>query len=156
MLVTDGLQANLPFLYNKSIKRSGLGEIAALDSCKCLTIRVGKHFFRCGRIFSIDETVFSLVPITMGDEKHEYRLKVKFLVKLKKTLTESYKLLREAYGENFLSRQCVFEKWKRIAKDRKTNVHVDPVLVSTSQTVTKINEIVRGDNRMNIWMIVKP
>ncbi|KAG5317070.1 GVQW3 protein, partial [Acromyrmex heyeri] len=45
----------------------------------------------------------------MCDEKHEQRINVKFLVKLKKTPTECYKLLKEAYGENSLSRARVFE-----------------------------------------------
>ena len=36
----------------------------------------------------------------MCDKKHEQRINVKFLVKLKKTPTECYKLLKEAYGEN--------------------------------------------------------
>ena len=45
----------------------------------------------------------------MGDEKHEQRINLKFLVKLKKTSTECYKLLQEAYGDNSLSRARVFE-----------------------------------------------
>ena len=59
----------------------------------------------------------------MCDEKHEQRINVKFLVKLKKIPTECYKLLKEAYGENSLSRARVFENCFRnscIAKNEKS------------------------------------
>ncbi|KAG5319854.1 MOS1T transposase, partial [Acromyrmex heyeri] len=85
----------------------------------------------------------------MCDEKHEQRINVKFLVKLKKTPTECYKLLKEAYGENSLSRARVFEWYKRFSEGRESTEDdqrpSQPVSVSTPQTVTKINEIVRED-----------
>ncbi|KYN42047.1 hypothetical protein ALC56_03516 [Trachymyrmex septentrionalis] len=56
----------------------------------------------------------------MCDEKHEQRINVKFLVKLKKTPTECYKLLKEAYGENSLSRARVFEWYKRFSEGRES------------------------------------
>ena len=65
----------------------------------------------------------------MCDEKHEQRINVKFLVKLKKTSTECYKLLKEAYGENSLSRARVFEWYKRFSEGERApkmiNVQVD-------------------------------
>ncbi|KAG5332408.1 GVQW3 protein, partial [Acromyrmex charruanus] len=80
----------------------------------------------------------------MCDEKHEQRINVKFLVKLKKTPTECYKLLKEAYGENSLSRARVFEWYKRFSEGRESTEDDQrpgrPVSVSTPQTVTKINE----------------
>ena len=51
------------------------------------------------------------VPILsqkMSDCKSE-RVNVKFLVKLKKSVTETFQLLTEAYGEDCMSRACVFE-----------------------------------------------
>jgi len=81
----------------------------------------------------------------MCDEKHEQRINVKFLVKLKKTPTECYKLLKEAYGENSLSRARVFEWYKRFSEGRESTEDDQrpgrPVSVSTPQTVTKINEM---------------
>ena len=95
----------------------------------------------------------------MCDEKHEQRINVKFLVKLKKNPTECYKLLKEAYGENSLSRARVFEWYKRFSEGRESTEDDQrpgrPVSVSTPQTVTKINEIVRGDRRMSIRMIAE-
>lgn len=89
----------------------------------------------------------------------EQRINVKFLVKLKKTPTECYKLLKEAYGENSLSRARVFEWYKRFSEGRESSEDDQrpgrPVSVSTPQTVTKINEIVRGDRRMSIRMIAE-
>ncbi|KYN33876.1 hypothetical protein ALC56_11689 [Trachymyrmex septentrionalis] len=89
----------------------------------------------------------------MYDEKHEQRINVKFLVKLKKTPTECYKLLKEAYGAR------VFEWYKRFSEGRESTEDDQrpdrPVFVSAPQTVTKINEIVRGDRRMSIRMIAE-
>ncbi|KAG5332145.1 GVQW3 protein, partial [Acromyrmex heyeri] len=68
---------------------------------------------------------------------------MKFLVKLKKTPTECYKLLKEAYGENSLSRARVFEWYKRFSEGRESTEDDQrpgrPVSVSTPQTVTKIS-----------------
>ena len=65
----------------------------------------------------------------MCDEKHDQWINVKFLIKLKKTPTECYKLLKEAYGENSLSRAHVsngingFLKAERTPK--MTNFQID-------------------------------
>jgi hypothetical protein len=48
----------------------------------------------------------------MTDTKIEQRTNIKFLAKLKKTATETYKLLHEVHGEDTLSRARVFE-WHR-------------------------------------------
>ncbi len=49
------------------------------------------------------------MPITMCEKEHEQQINVKFVVKLRKALTECYKLLKEAYGKNSLSHAHVFE-----------------------------------------------
>ena len=59
----------------------------------------------------------------MCDEKHEQRINLKFLVKLKKTPTECYKLLQEAYGDNSLSRTRVFE-CKRNQKSKDVQIKI--------------------------------
>ncbi len=63
----------------------------------------------------------------MYDKKHEQRIGVKFLVKLKETPTEYYKSLKEANGENSLSRVHVFEWYKWFSAKKvpvMTNVQV--------------------------------
>ena len=44
----------------------------------------------------------------MSDCKSE-RVNIKFLVKMKKSTTETFQLLTEAYGEDCMSRACMFE-----------------------------------------------
>jgi len=44
----------------------------------------------------------------MPDCKSE-RVNIKLLVKLKKSMTETFQLLTEAYGEDCMSHACVFE-----------------------------------------------
>ena len=95
----------------------------------------------------------------MFDEKHEQRINLKFLVKLNKTPTECYKLLQEAYGDSSLSRARVFEWCKRFSEGRESTEDDQrpgrPVTVSTQETVTKINQIVRADRRMSIRIIAE-
>jgi len=54
----------------------------------------------------------------MLDWKSE-RVKIKFLVKLKKSATETFQLLTEAYGEDCVSRACVFKWHKLFSEDRE-------------------------------------
>lgn len=56
----------------------------------------------------------------MYDEKHEQRINLKFLVKLKKTPTEFYRLLKKAYGKNSLSRARILEWCKRFCEGRES------------------------------------
>ncbi|VVC34328.1 Hypothetical protein CINCED_3A000742 [Cinara cedri] len=95
----------------------------------------------------------------MCDEKQEQRINFKFLVKLKKTPTECCKLLQEAYGGNSLSPARVFDWYKRFSEGRGSTEDDQrlgrPVTVSTPETVTKINQIVRADRQMSIRMIAE-
>ncbi|KAJ8955411.1 hypothetical protein NQ318_003509 [Aromia moschata] len=50
----------------------------------------------------------------------EQRVNLKFLVKLGKTFTEAYALLKEVYGNEYLSRTQVFEWFKRFKEGRET------------------------------------
>ena len=55
----------------------------------------------------------------MSDCKSE-RVNIKFLVKLKKSATETFQLLTEAYGEDYMSRARVFEWHKRFSEGRES------------------------------------
>ena len=56
----------------------------------------------------------------MTNEKIEQRVKLKFLVKLnKKSLMECIKLLKDVYGDNLMSRSCVFQRHKRFHEGRE-------------------------------------
>jgi hypothetical protein len=56
----------------------------------------------------------------MSDCKSEQRINVKFLVKLKKSATETFQLLTEAYGEDCMTRPGVFEWHKRFSEGRES------------------------------------
>jgi len=53
----------------------------------------------------------------MSDCKSEW-VNIKFLVKLKKPVTETFQLLTEGYGEDCLSRARAFERHKRFSEGR--------------------------------------
>ena len=68
-------------------------------------------------------------------------------------------MLKETYGENSLSHAHVFEWYKWFSEGRE-NIEDDqhpgrPDSVSTSQTVTNINETVCADRHMSIRMIAE-
>lgn len=93
--------------------------IAACVYYSSMKIRV----CRCNNICSIEvknENFFFFVPITMCDEKHDPRINLKFLVKLKETPSDCFKLLKDTYDGNFLFRACVFEWCKWFSESRET------------------------------------
>jgi hypothetical protein len=55
--------------------------------------------------------------------KMEQRAVVKFCVKLKKTATETFEMLRSSYGEECLSRTNVLEWHKRFKEAQKLRTH---------------------------------
>jgi hypothetical protein len=56
----------------------------------------------------------------VGGIKMEQRAAIKFCVKLKKTATETFGMLKSAYGEECLSRTNVFEWHKRFKEGRQS------------------------------------
>ena len=69
----------------------------------------------------------------MSDCKSE-QVNVKFLVKLKKSAIETFQLLTEAYGEDCMSRACMFEWHKQLLAELRLELEVlllcDAFLVS--------------------------
>ena len=49
----------------------------------------------------------------------EQRINIKFCVKLGKTATETMKMLRDVYGDSYMSRTRVFEWRKRFVEGRE-------------------------------------
>ncbi|EGI58630.1 FLJ37770-like protein [Acromyrmex echinatior] len=87
----------------------------------------------------------------------EQRIVVKFHVKLGKTSTETYNLLKEVYGHECLSRARVFEWFKRF-QDGREDVEDDsrPGRPSTSKTddnIETIGNLIRSDRRLSIRAI---
>jgi transposase len=84
---------------------------------------------------------------------HEQRICVKFCVKVGKSVTETFEMLKIAFGEEVMCRTQTYEWWKRF-KEGRTSVHDDPRSgrPSTSKTddnVAKVREFIRSNRR--IW-----
>ena len=89
--------------------------------------------------------------------KIEQRINLKFLVKLKKTPTECFQLLKEVFGDNCMSRTQVFKWHKRFLEGREA-VEDDeragrPVTSRTDKNIEKLNEIVHKDRRLSVRMM---
>ena len=84
----------------------------------------------------------------------EQRVNVKFRVKLGKSATETYDLLRKVYGDECLSGTQVFEWFKRFKEGRKEiGDDQHPGRPSTSKTeanIEKVGEIVRQNRPLSI------
>ncbi|KAJ8950530.1 hypothetical protein NQ318_015274 [Aromia moschata] len=57
----------------------------------------------------------------------EQRVNLKFLVKLRKSFTEAYAMLKEVYGNECLSRTQVFELFKWFIEGRETTENIENV-----------------------------
>ena len=84
---------------------------------------------------------------------------MKFCVKLGKSITETYDLLKKVYGAECLSRTQVFE-WVKTFKERReeTGDNERPSRRSTSKTdanIEKVGEIVRQNRRPSIRTVAK-
>ena len=84
----------------------------------------------------------------------EKQINLKFLVKLRKTPTECYKLLKEVYGENVMLRTQFFEWHKCFEKGReevednpKTG---QPFTTRTDENITRVKQPVQSDYRLTV------
>ncbi|KAJ8958122.1 hypothetical protein NQ318_006051 [Aromia moschata] len=75
---------------------------------------------RCERVATSLNRTVSCDTFPTLDKPMEQRDNLKFLVKLGKTFTETYAMLKELYGNECLSRTQVFEWFKRFKAERLT------------------------------------
>ncbi|KAJ8952146.1 hypothetical protein NQ318_018482 [Aromia moschata] len=84
----------------------------------------------------------------------EQRVNFKLLVKLWKTFTEAYAMLKEVYGNECLSRTEVFEQFKRFKEGRETTEDDQrpgrPSASKTNENIDKSGKLIREDRRLNI------
>jgi transposase len=89
----------------------------------------------------------------------EQRVNVKFCVKLGKSATETYDLLKKVYGDECVSSTQVFEWFKRFKGAREvTRDNQRPGHPSTSKTdanIEKVSEIVQQNCRLSIRAVVE-
>ena len=87
----------------------------------------------------------------------EQRINLKFLVRLGKALTETFKLLQEVYKDATMSRTRIFE-WDKRFKEGREDVEDDlrsgwPATNRTNENVERVREKVRSDRRLTVRMI---
>ena len=87
----------------------------------------------------------------------EQRINLKFLVRLGKTPTEALQLLQEVYGDDTMSRTCLFE-WHRKFKEGREEVEDDhrsgkPSTSRTDENVERVRQKVWSDRCLTVRMI---
>ena len=82
---------------------------------------------------------------TVSSSRMEQRINLKFLVKLRKTPTECFKLLKEIYGENVMSRMQIFE-WQKCFQKGCKEVEDDSKTgrpsTRTNENITRVKQLV--------------
>jgi len=92
-------------------------------------------------------------------ENIEQRYAIKFCVKLKKSATETFSSLTEAYGDATLSRTMVF-KWNKAFKEGREYVENDPrsgrpISSTNDQNVEMVRAVIAKDRRFSVRMIAE-
>ena len=85
---------------------------------------------------------------------HQQQICVKFCVKIGKYVTETFEILKIAFGEEAMCRTHTYERWKRF-KEGRTSVDDDPRSgrPSTSKTddnVAKVRDVIRSNRRLTV------
>lgn len=95
----------------------------------------------------------------MSDTKSDQRVNIRFLVKLKKSATETYQMLLEAYGDKCLSRARVFEWHKRFLEGRDSVKDDDrpgrPRTSTIDENVVKVRDTIRKDRRLSVRAVAE-
>ncbi|KAJ4427673.1 hypothetical protein ANN_25322 [Periplaneta americana] len=89
----------------------------------------------------------------------EQRVNIKFCYKLGKTATETHGMLVQVYGEEAVSRKCVYEWFKRF-RDGKETIEDEPRSgrPSTSRTpemIEKVRQMLAQDRRLTLRLIAE-
>ena len=86
----------------------------------------------------------------------EQQINLNFMVKLKKTPTVCFKLFKEVYSKDVMSRMQIFEWHKRFEKgckemedDPKTG---QPSTTRTDKNITRMEQLVQSDCRLTVQM----
>jgi hypothetical protein len=88
------------------------------------------------------------------DGKIQQRICIKFCVKLGKSTTETLEMLREAFGEQSLSRTAIID-WNLRFKAGRVSAEDDklsgrPSISTTTENVEKIRELVNEEGHRTI------
>lgn len=91
------------------------------------------------------------------DEKFEQRAAVKFCVRLKKSFTETKKMVDAGFGEGVVSHTTVYTWYKRF-KDGRTSLEDDersgrPTTAVTDENETRVRALLKQDRHMSLRML---
>ncbi|XP_023420390.1 protein GVQW3 isoform X1 [Cavia porcellus] len=95
----------------------------------------------------------------MSDRYLEQRITIKFCVKLNKSASETHHLLKEAYGDEVMSRARVFD-WHKRFKEGREDVRDDarsgrPVIHRTDENIQKVKNLVCSNRQLTVRMMAE-
>ncbi|XP_006865070.1 PREDICTED: putative uncharacterized protein FLJ37770-like [Chrysochloris asiatica] len=95
----------------------------------------------------------------MSDRYLEQRISIKFCVKLNKSASETRHLLKEAYGDEVMSRARVFD-WHKRFKEGREDVRDDarsgrPVTHRTDENIQKVKDLVCSNRQLTVRMMAE-
>lgn len=95
----------------------------------------------------------------MSDRYLEQRISIKFCVKLNKSASETNHLLKEAYGDEVMSRARVFD-WHKRFKEGREDVRDDarsgrPVTHRTDENIQKVKNLVCSNRQLTVRMMAE-
>ncbi|XP_074228786.1 protein GVQW3 isoform X1 [Camelus bactrianus] len=95
----------------------------------------------------------------MSDRYLEQRISIKFCVKLNKSASETHHLLKEAYGNEVMSRARVFD-WHKRFKEGREDVRDDarsgrPVTHRTDENIQKVKDLVCSNRQLTVRMMAE-
>ena len=86
------------------------------------------------------------------------QVNIKFPVKLKKSATETFQLLTEAYGENGVTRARVFE-WHKTIFGKEGKREWDrpgrPRTAVTDENIEKVRDVIRKGRRLDVRAVAE-
>ena len=89
---------------------------------------------------------------------HEQRICVKFCVKIGKSVTKTFEMLKIAFGEEAMCRTQTYEWWQRF-KEGRTSVDDPrsgrPSTSKTDDNVTKVREVIRSNRRLTVGEVAE-
>jgi transposase len=88
---------------------------------------------------------------------HEQRICVKFSAKLGKSFTDTFEMLKTAFGNEALGQTEVYEWWKRF-KDGRTSTDDEsrsgrPSVSKTDEIVAEVREIVHSNRSLTVRQV---
>ena len=95
----------------------------------------------------------------MSDRYLEQRISIKFCVKLNKSASETHHLLKEAYGNEVMSRARVFD-WHKRFKEGREDIRDDArsgrsVTHRTDENIQKVKDLVCSNRQLTVRMMAE-